>query len=141
MKRIIFQNQYYISRTYLAIIPIVLILMWDFSCANQPDDENLVPKQEEIPLPVTVPIDEALYRQNGCESCHGGNGSGVVERKMNTKPADFRVKSSYKNGYSLPRIVKSIQNGIPGTEMKAYTHLTLYEVTSIAKYIQKMQDE
>lgn len=133
----------YFQIRYLAynLVLIIFLFCLASNCANQPDDESQVPKQEEIPIPVTVPIDEALYRQNGCETCHAGNGSGIVERKMNTKPADFRVKSSYKNGYSLPRIVKSIQNGIPGTEMKAYTHLTLYEVTSIAKYIQKMQDE
>ncbi|MCG9873247.1 MAG: cytochrome c [Leptospiraceae bacterium] len=129
------------KKSILTFVPILSIICIFTFCANQPDDESLVPKQEEVPIPVTVPIDEALYRQNGCESCHGGNGSGVVERKMNTKPADFRVKSSYKNGSSLPKIVKSIQNGIQGTEMKAYTHLTLYEITSIAKYIQKMQDE
>jgi mono/diheme cytochrome c family protein len=122
------------------ILAFIFFIFQFNSCMNNPVEE-VKPEPPPLPPSITVPIDEALYRQNGCEACHGSNGSGQVEKPLKSKPADFRIRSSYKQGANQEQIKKAIQRGVAGTEMKGYSHLTLYEVTSIAKYIKKMQQE
>ncbi|WCL49016.1 c-type cytochrome [Leptospira sp. GIMC2001] len=109
-------------------------------CANEPVEENSISTPKPLPPAVTVPIDESLYRQNGCEACHGVDGSGNYERAKTNQLPDFRSTKTYKYGHSVTKIQESIRKGIPGTSMKSYKQLKEYEIQSISKYIKKMQE-
>lgn len=122
----------------LRLLPILAMFFFLGQCMNDPDIEKPKPKPPPPPR-VTVPRPEALYRQNGCESCHGKVGSGNPERKFSTKIPDLRVKGEYKQGHGLEAIQKTIRKGVPGSEMRAYTHLSREEVQSIAKYVVELQ--
>ncbi|MBM9548665.1 cytochrome c [Leptospira sp. 201903074] len=110
---------------------------------NYCSPENETPIKEPPPPPaVTVPFPEAMYVQNGCASCHGmeGNGRGTRSRLLsNSRVPNFQDKSTYIYGSSKEAIAKSIKNGIPGTYMKAYSHMRKAEINAVAEYIQKMQ--
>ncbi|WP_244936820.1 c-type cytochrome [Leptospira brenneri] len=102
-----------------------------------------MPIKEPPPPPaVTIPFPEAMYVQNGCASCHGreGNGRGTRSSLLsNSRVPNFQDKSTYIYGSSKEAIAKTIQNGIPGTYMKAYSHMRKKEIDAVANYIQKMQ--
>lgn len=91
---------------------------------------------------MTVPFPEAMYVQNGCVSCHGpvGNGRGTRTALLaNSRIPNFQDKSTYIYGSTKEAIAKTIKNGIPGTYMKAYSHMRKGEIDAIADYVQKMQ--
>ena len=80
---------------------------------------------------VTVPYGEALYRQNGCEACHGKNGAGNPSKKTRI---DFRNPSNFKHGSSVIEMMKTIEIGIP--EVKpSYSHFSEADRRAIAEYI------
>ncbi|MCG6144355.1 c-type cytochrome [Leptospira bandrabouensis] len=122
-------------------LPLVFLIVLSFlpSCSS----ENETPKIEPPPPPaVSVPFPEAMYVQNGCASCHGmgGNGRGTRTQLLsNSRIPNFQDKSTYLYGSSKEAIAKSIKNGIPGTYMKAYSHMRKTEIEAVTEYIQKMQ--
>ena len=136
------QKQKTLSLTPTTIFfPILFGLLVD--CSNT--DLNDEPASEPPPPPaVTVPFPEAMFRQNGCEGCHGmgGRGDGYKTRQLNlgTMP-DFTNRKSYKHGSSVSSIQKTIQNGIPGTYMKGYRHLKSNEIQALANYVYQFQTQ
>ncbi|MCW7491184.1 cytochrome c [Leptospira sp. 2 VSF19] len=123
------------------LLPLIFLIVLSFSPSCTSEDET--PKKEPPPPPaVTVPFPEAMYVQNGCASCHGiaGNGRGTRTQVLSTsRIPNFQDKSTYIYGSSKEAIAKSIKNGIPGTYMKAYSHMRKSEIDAVAEYIQKMQ--
>lgn len=129
----------YKRRFLFRIYPFLVFCLFCIHCSteNQPTKKEPPPPQA-----VTVPLPEAMYIQNGCISCHGPEGNGRGTRTHLLKGAqipNFQDVSTYVNGSSIEAISKSIQNGIPGTYMKAYSHMRKYEIEALAGYIQKMQ--
>ncbi|MGV3666831.1 MAG: c-type cytochrome [Leptospira bouyouniensis] len=99
-------------------------------------------KEPPPPKAITVPFPEAMYIQNGCISCHGpeGNGRGTRTHLLkNARIPNFQDVTTYVYGSSKENISKTIQNGIPGTFMKSYSHMRKNEIDALADYIQKMQ--
>ncbi|MCC5816049.1 MAG: cytochrome c [Leptospira sp.] len=128
-----------ISKIFLLVFYISL----HGSCANDPTETQQPIQKQELPPRITVPRDEALFRQNGCESCHGKYGSGDTtenaDRKFPNGIPDLRNKKEYKYGSSLSAISKTIRNGIPNTQMRPYQHLKEEEIKTIAKYVLELQ--
>lgn len=126
------------SRTlYWLLLLILFPLLIDCS----PDNESPI-KEPPPPPAVTVPFPEAMYVQNGCASCHGmaGNGRGTRSSLLSSsRIPNFQDKSTYIYGSTKEAIAKTIKNGIPGTYMKAYSHMRKTEIDSVAEYIHKMQ--
>ncbi|MBK8057980.1 MAG: copper chaperone PCu(A)C [Gemmatimonadetes bacterium] len=80
----------------------------------------------------------ALYRANGCGSCHGpaGWGDGPVGKTLNPPPRDFRDANAFKNGSDVSAIAQTIATGImTGGAMPRFVHLTNSERESIALYV------
>jgi len=97
---------------------------------DSPLDSNAVgPSAEE---------GRALYRANGCGSCHGpsGWGDGPVGKTLNPPPRDFRDANAFKNGTAVEAIAQTIATGImTGGAMPRFVHLTNAERESIALYV------
>lgn len=117
----------------------IFFCLLGLSCNSE---ENSHKKEPPPPKAITVPFPEAMYIQNGCISCHGPEGNGRGTRTHLLKDAripNFQDVSTYIYGSSKQAIAKTIQNGIPGTYMKAYSHMQKIEIDALADYIQKMQ--
>lgn len=77
----------------------------------------------------------ALYRANGCASCHGpeGRGDGALAPTLMPPPRDFRDTLAFKAGRDVQRISRMLATGVPGGgNMPLYAHLTNRERESVA---------
>ncbi len=85
--------------------------------------------------PQSLEAGRKVYSAN-CASCHGdkGDGNGVVGASLNPKPRNF-ISGKFKNGSDLDSIKKTIKNGMPGTLMSGYSHLSEKAQSDVAKYV------
>lgn len=80
----------------------------------------------------------ALYRSNGCASCHGplGFGDGPVGVTLDPPPRDFRDTLAFKTGRDVAQIARMLAVGMPsGGNMPLYPHLTNQERASLALHV------
>jgi mono/diheme cytochrome c family protein len=77
--------------------------------------------------------------QNYCASCHGpeGRGNGPSSATLNRRPPNFITTASngFRNGLAKDQILKTLEEGIPGSEMPAYKHLPAEVKDQIAEFI------
>ena len=98
-------------------------------CAGESDDDKSAVVQGK-----------ALFTRNGCAVCHGpeGRGDGQIAATLQPRPRDFRDPAAYKNGHSKAAIARTIQQGMPGTSMPGYRHLSAEQREQIAAYIHSL---
>lgn len=85
----------------------------------------------------------ALYRENGCGTCHGasGHGDGPVAKTLDPRPRDFRDPAAFKNGIDAGAIAETIETGVPqGGRMPRFSHLTERERRSLALYVVTLRE-
>ncbi|GMV09413.1 MAG: hypothetical protein AMXMBFR55_11470 [Gemmatimonadota bacterium] len=85
-----------------------------------------------------VPGGCALYRANGCASCHGadGRGDGPIAATLDPRPRDFRDARAFRNGIDTAAIAQTLATGIPGGgAMPRYAHLTIDERRTLAGFL------
>jgi cbb3-type cytochrome c oxidase subunit III len=83
---------------------------------------------------------ETLFAEKGCATCHGaqGKGDGPVGAALKPKPRNF-ADAKWKFGFDLASVVKTINNGSPGTGMAPYKGvLTDAEITAVAEHVRKL---
>lgn len=94
---------------------------------------------------------KALYRENGCASCHGlsGHGDGPAAATLPAKPTDLNNPAIFKRGSGEMAIAQTLADGVTGAEssipalhhshhefvMPKFDHLTELERRSIALYV------
>lgn len=86
----------------------------------------------------TVSEGRALYRTNGCITCHGadGHGDGPVARDLLPPPRDFRVAAAFTGGTDVAGIALTLAVGVPsGGSMPYYAHLSEHERRALARYV------
>ena len=78
---------------------------------------------------------KAAYSTN-CLTCHGekGDGNGPAGAMMNPKPRDFAV-GKFKKGNKPDQVFKTITNGLAGTSMAGFGHLSEEERWALAHYV------
>lgn len=77
-----------------------------------------------------------------CSSCHGmtGAGDGPAAASINPKPRNYKAPAKdWKNGNTEEGILKTLNNGSPGTSMVAYKHLGEENLKALAKYVIYLQ--
>ncbi len=102
-------------------------------------------KVQERYLPVDLegamdPMSDAITSRDAptlfktyCASCHGENGEGgLVEGARNFK--DLTPKN-WKNGPKLTDIYKTLEEGIEGTQMKAFNNLAPWDRIALAHHV------
>lgn len=99
-------------------------------------------KPEEAPAPAVAAAvnGEAVYNEKGCVTCHGaqGKGDGPVGAALKPKPRNF-ADAKWKNGFELASVIKTLENGIPGSGMAAYKGaLTDEEIKAVAEHVRKL---
>ena len=84
---------------------------------------------------------KANYAGN-CVTCHGvkGDGNGPVGKMLNPKPRDF-ANAKFKKGDKVEQIFATLTNGLEGTAMVGYKHLSEEDRWSIAYYVKNLRAE
>ncbi len=124
-------------KIYLTLLFCFLFL---FSCANKDKSTDGKEGKENSTLNANLSQGQRQYHLRGCVKCHGvlGNGNGSKARLLGVKPRNFTDLSSYKQGYSVEEISKTLEVGItsnPKSLMPKYPFLTLEEREQIALYV------
>jgi mono/diheme cytochrome c family protein len=78
---------------------------------------------------------KASYTTN-CATCHGdkGDGNGVAGAMMNPKPRNFAT-DKFKKGDKPEQVFKTITDGLAGTSMVGFKHLSDDERWALTHYV------
>lgn len=85
---------------------------------------------------------EKIFQAN-CVACHGTNGmgDGLGAAALNPPPRNFHDSGSWKNGQSFAGMYKTLEEGIPGGAMGAYTQFSAQERVAVINYIRNFKPE
>lgn len=79
-----------------------------------------------------------------CSGCHGpdGRGNGPTSQTLARRPPNFLSPSvaGYTNGLSKQGVLKTLNEGIPGTQMPKYSHLPEEVKAEIAEYVEHLHN-
>lgn len=80
-----------------------------------------------------------LFAAN-CASCHGeqGKGDGLAAAALNPKPRNFHSKDAWKNGQTFAGLFKTLEEGIPGSPMGAFNHLSAQDRVALINHIRSL---
>lgn len=74
------------------------------------------------------------FKQFTCELCHGADGKSNTPTGKAMKARDFTAEA-FKQGDSVEAIMQTIQKGVPGTAMAAFTAISDEDRKILAEYI------
>ena len=85
--------------------------------------------------PALLEKGKTAYTTN-CATCHGdkGDGNGVAGAYMTPKPRNF-VADKFKKGDTAAAVFKTVSEGLPGTAMVAFGHLSEDDRWAITHYL------
>jgi mono/diheme cytochrome c family protein len=91
------------------------------------------------PTPAMLARGQALYAQN-CVSCHGptGDGDGPAGKGLNPPPRCFAKPEGWVNGSHIDGIFKTLDQGVKGSSMVAYTMLTKRDRMALVHYVRSL---
>ncbi|MCE1229750.1 MAG: c-type cytochrome [Firmicutes bacterium] len=97
------------------------------------------------PATVMTPNPELMARgkevyARTCATCHGpeGRGDGPGGKGLNPVPRDFTHATGWKNGTTLEAIYHTLEVGIKGSSMVAYTDLSRRDRMALAHVVQSL---
>ena len=92
---------------------------------------------EDTDIASSVQVNEMgknVYQVN-CATCHGPNGEGDGPAAVGFDPRNFKT-DKFKNGADMIGIQKTLNEGIPGTQMVAWKGvLSEGQIKAVAEYI------
>lgn len=79
---------------------------------------------------------KTLFTTN-CVSCHGneGKGDGVAGVNLNPKPRNFHELTGWTNGPELPKMFKTLQDGITNRGMASYANFPPEDRLALISYV------
>lgn len=82
-----------------------------------------------------------LYKANGCNGCHGdqGKGDGGAAAALNPKPRNFHAKDGWKNGLTFAGLYKTLEEGLAGTPMGAFSHVPAKDRVALINHIRSLE--
>jgi mono/diheme cytochrome c family protein len=91
------------------------------------------------PNPEILARGQVLYAQN-CVSCHGpkGEGDGPAGKGLKPSPRRFTHPEDWVNGSRIDGIYKTLDQGIKGSSMVAYTMLTKRDRMALVHYVRSL---
>lgn len=127
-------------------ILITTVLMFGIvlaNCAQEEAPEAEPEATEEVAMSEEAERGQQLYSEAGCEGCHGveGRGDGPAGQALNPRPREFQDTTAYQKGSSQEEITAMLEEGIEGTAMVGYSHLSEEDRSAIAAFIVYLQDK
>lgn len=97
------------------------------------------PKTVMTPNPALMARGKAIFGQT-CATCHGpeGKGDGPAGKGLNPMPRDFTQNAGWKNGTRVEDIYKTLNEGIKGSSMVAYTDLLKRDRMALVHVVQSL---
>ncbi len=97
------------------------------------------PKTVMTPNPALMTRGKAIFAQT-CASCHGpeGKGDGPAGKGLNPMPRNFTQNAGWKNGTRVEDIYKTLNEGIKGSSMVAYTDLSKRDRMALVHIVQSL---
>ena len=91
------------------------------------------------PNPEILARGQVLYAQN-CVSCHGpkGDGDGPAGKGLKPSPRRFTHQEDWVNGTRIDAIYKTLEQGIKGSSMVAYTMLSKRDRMALVHYVRSL---
>lgn len=85
--------------------------------------------------PALIEKGKAAFTTN-CVSCHGDkmDGNGPAGAMMNPKPRNL-VTEKFKNGDKPDKVLKTVTDGVTGTAMTGFAHLSEEDRWSLVHYV------
>jgi mono/diheme cytochrome c family protein len=89
--------------------------------------------------PELLEIGRVSFKLN-CASCHGprGEGDGVSAASLDPRPRNF-VTEPLEHGATVARIFRTLEEGVAGTAMIAFTFLPEEERWALAYYVLELR--
>ncbi|MGR3176992.1 MAG: c-type cytochrome [Candidatus Anammoxibacter sp.] len=132
----------------------VLIMFFVIGCIGTKTAIKTTPKSDKSISLVKVVVTEALINRGQllfnrqCASCHGegGMGDGLGAYLLRPHPRDFslakfRLVSTVNHIPSDDDLFKTITNGMPGTAMPPWEHLSKEDRTVLVHYVRHLAKE
>ncbi len=97
------------------------------------------PKTVMSPTPEMLARGRAVFAET-CAPCHGtaGAGNGSSAATLKPLPRDFTRKEGWKNGYRIPDIYRTLEQGIPGSGMVSYNFLKKRDRMALVHFVQSL---
>lgn len=97
----------------------------------------LDPKTVMTPNPELLERGRVVYAQN-CATCHGvdGKGDGPGAKGLNPAPRNFTQSTAWKNGPRREDIYRTLEEGVKGSSMLAYTYLSKRDRMALVHVVQ-----
>jgi mono/diheme cytochrome c family protein len=108
-----------------------------------PQKGKVTPPVDPKPLiggtPELTSRGKMLFEAN-CMQCHGslGHGDGLAAVTMNPRPRNLASVDGWTNGYALPGIYKTLDEGIKGSSMASFDYLSKKDRMGLAHYVQSL---
>lgn len=118
------------KRIFFLAAAILLIPQLVFS------EPNPILIRETLPDPLPTEKGQKLFQDNGCVMCHGaeGRGDGVLAGELEIKPRNF-TDYDEMNRMPLIRMEQAIREGLAGTAMPAFAHLSDADIEALINYV------
>ena len=114
-------------------------------CKKKTEATDEAPAQEEQVTvesannAADIAAGKALFKKNGCVTCHGEEGKGDGPSGPALKARNLTKPDTFKQGTSQAEIAQSILTGVPGTGMAPYASISEEDRMKIAAWIKSIQ--
>jgi cytochrome c oxidase subunit 2 len=88
--------------------------------------------------PEELNIDAKRIYRTFCVSCHGENGDGSG---LPGEARDFRLRSGWQRGPKVTTIYRTLEEGLEGTQMRAFPNFTPWERVALGHYVRTFLKE
>lgn len=123
----------------IAVAALVSATLWTLSAGPGAQAQDSKAAIASLESPELQKKGAELFKAN-CASCHGdaGKGDGLAAAALTPKPRNFAASAGWINGREFSGLYKTLEEGIPGGAMGAYSHLPVGDRVAIINHLRTL---